>query len=212
MSEVKQKPVTTSTIPPRSGKAYIVKKGQQIKVIDVDGGGICDFVIYNANDLRERLSQARTKVDQGKLFLTAGDKVYSKSNSVLMTIVEDTCPGLIDLEYGMCSKWVFDRLKKEYKGFTDKFTPGGPLGMPDWGCWENLQRALEPWKIAPEDIPDPINFFTSVSIEWPSGRFGLVDGHSKPGDYVLLRAEMDCLCGVSACPSTGRSLGVEIFD
>ncbi len=204
--------ITKATIAPRSGQAYIVKKGQRIKVIDTDGGGICDFVIYNANDLRERMSQARTKVVQGKLFVSTGDRVYSKSNSVLMTIVEDSCPGLIDLEYGMCSKWVFDRLKTEYHGFTSKFKAGGPLGIPDWGCWENLQRALEPWKIAPEDIPDPINFFTKVDIEWPSGKIGLVDGTSKPGDFVTLRAEMDCLCGVSACPSTGRSLGVEIYD
>jgi uncharacterized protein len=212
MSEPAPNLVTEATIPPRSGQAYVVKKGQRIKVIDADGGGICDFVIYNANDLRERLSQARTKVDQGKIFLSTGDRVYSKSNNVMMTIVEDSCPGLIDLQYGMCSKWVYDKLKSEYQGFTDRFTPGGPLGIPDWGCWENLTRALEGWNILPEDIPDPLNLFTNVSIDCETGRMGLVDGYSKPGDYVDLRAEMDCLCGVSACPATGRSLHVEIYD
>jgi uncharacterized protein YcgI (DUF1989 family) len=86
---------------------------------------------HNASDLHGRLSQARTKVDQGKIFLSTGDRVYSKSNNVMITIVEDGSPGLIDLQYGMCSKWVYDRLKSEYQGFTDRFTPGGPLGAPD---------------------------------------------------------------------------------
>lgn len=206
------KVLTDAVVPARSGKAFVVKKGQHIRIIDIEGGQIGDFVVYNANDIRERLSQARTKVNQGKIFLTTGDKLYSKSNNVMLTIVEDTT-GLNDLEYGMCSKWVYDKYKTpEYKGFLPTLTVGGPLGPPAWGCWENLTEALKEWKIPPEDIPDPFNVFTAVNIDVRTGRMGLYDVPSKPGDFIDFRAEMDCLTALSSCPSTGRPLRVLVYQ
>jgi uncharacterized protein YcgI (DUF1989 family) len=39
----------------------------------------------------------------------------------------------------------------------------------------------------------------NVPIE-PSGEMTIVDGLSRPGDYVELVAEMDVLCVISNCP------------
>ena len=36
----------------------------------------------------------------------------------------------------------------------------------------------------------------------PDGTMGIVDGRSKPGDYVELRAESRVLAVVSNCPQT----------
>ncbi len=41
----------------------------------------------------------------------------------------------------------------------------------------------------------------NVPVE-PDGQMGIVDGLSKPGDYVGLRAEMDVLTVISNCPQT----------
>ena len=57
--------LTDVVVPARSGRAFLVKKGQHIRVIEVEGGQIGDFVVFNANNLRERFNQARTKADQG---------------------------------------------------------------------------------------------------------------------------------------------------
>lgn len=196
-------------VPARSGKGFVVKKGQRIRVIEVDGGQIGDFVVFNEQNLRERFNQARTKSNQGKIFITTGDRLYSKFNNVLMTITEDTY-GIHDLQYGMCSRWIYE--SGQYRSFTEKFTIGGPLGVPSWGCWENLTEALKGWNIPPEDIPDPLNIFQTVEIDIRTGRMGIVNGRSKPGDSITFRAEMDCLAALSACPSTGRPLRVQVSE
>ena len=89
---------------------------------------------------------------------------------------------------------------------------GGPLGVPPFGCYEVLQKALKDWPIAPHDIPDPINLFQTLDYDCDNGSFILVDGRSKPGDYIDFVARMDALCALSACPSMGRALRVQVYD
>ena len=201
--------LTDTVVPARTGKAFVVQRGQRIRVLEVEGGQIGDFVAFNAGNLRERFSQGRTKANQGKIRISTGDRLYSKSNGVLLTIVEDTY-GIHDLQYGMCSRWIFE--SPDYHGFASTLPVGGPLGRPAWGCWENLTEALKAWQIPPEDIPDPLNLFQTVEIDPGTGRMGIVPGRSKPGDYVDLRAEMDCLTALSACPCTGRPLRVHVYE
>lgn len=203
------KTIQDVVVPARKGWAGVIRKGQHLRIIEVEGGQIGDFVVFNADNLRERLSQGRTKANQGKFLITQGDVLYSKSNNVMMRIVEDTY-GIHDLQYGMCSHWIFH--SGRYRGFTGRFTVGGPLGRPPFGCWEVLQEALAPWHIPPEDIPDPLNVFQTVWFDMKTGKMGIEDGRSKPGDYIDFLAEMNVLCGLSACPSTGRPLRVHHYE
>ena len=71
-------------MPRNSGKSFIVKKGQRIRV---NAGSIVDFVVFNLDNLRERFDQARTKANQRKIYVSVGDVLYSKSNNVMMTII-----------------------------------------------------------------------------------------------------------------------------
>ena len=203
------KTIQDVVVPARKGWAGVIRKGQHLRILEVEGGQIGDFVGFNADHLRERLSQGRTKANQGKFLITKGDVLYSKSNNVMMRIVEDTY-GIHDLQYGMCSNWIYT--SGRYRGFTDQFTVGGPLGRPPFGCWEVLQEALAPWRIPPEDIPDPLNVFQMVWFDMKTGRMGIENGRSKPGDYIDFLAEMNVLCGLSACPSTGRPLRVLHYE
>ena len=201
--------IVDEVLVPRTGKAWVVKKGQRVRVIDVEGGQIGDFVVFHVHDLRERFNQARTKADQGKIFISTGDQLLTRDHKPLMTIVEDTY-GIHDLQYGMCNEWVYKR-KKEDHSFAADFAVGGPLGVPEFGCYEILQGALKDWPIAPDDIPDPLNLFQTVSIDTNTGKMEVVEGRSKPGDYVEFVAEMEVLCALSVCPSTGKSLRVQIL-
>jgi len=201
-------------IPGRDGLAWVVKAGQHTRVTDVEGSGLGDFVCFNANNLDERFSQARTKANQGKLLISTGDHLYSRDNNVLLTVVEDTY-GVHDLQYGMCSAWVFRHYRdSDYRGFSGTgMKVGGPLGVPSFGCYEVLQKALRDYPIAPENIPDPLNLFQTLEFHEDRQRtFKLVDGKSKPGDYIEFVAAMDTLCGLSACPSMGRSLKVQVIE
>jgi uncharacterized protein len=196
-------------LPPRTGWAGIVERGQRLRIVEVDGGQIGDFVVFNADNLRERFDQGRTKANQGRIFITTGHVLYSKSNAVMMTITDDTY-GIHDLQYGMCSRWIFE--SGQYRGFVKGFEAGAGQGQPAFGCWEILTKALAPWNIAPEDIPSPFNVFQTMKVDVATGALGIEPGRSKPGDYIELRAEMRCLCALSACPCGGKSSRVQIME
>lgn len=197
-----------------TGMAFIVKKG---RIIRVAGESTADFVVFNLNDVNERFDQARTKVDQGKIYVSTGDALISKLNNVMMTIVEDTYEGAHDLQKGMCStsfyeKWG-DKIFEIY-GATWKKLGRKREAAPDHGCWENLTAALRPWNVRPEDIPSPLNIFQTMVINAKTGAMRYATIRPVPGTHMDLRAEMDCLVGISACPEGGRGkdLKVSVYE
>ena len=193
-------------MPTNTGRAFTLSKGQHIRII---GQSVVDFVAFNLDNLRERFSQARTKANQGKIFISTGDKLISMFNNVMLTIVEDTYEGTHDRQFGMCSGKSLPILSQGgYK------YPFGEEDLPDHGCWENLTEAVKPWNIAPEDIPSPFNIFGMVKIDGSTGRMEFevfpVKERPKPGTYVQLRAEMNCLVAASACPHAGWGLPIRV--
>jgi uncharacterized protein len=199
-----------------SGRAFIVKRGQRLRVA---GRTVVDFVVFNLHDLRERFDQARTKTNQAKIFISAGDQLFSKLNNALLTIVEDTFKeGKHDLQKGMCSKKRFELVAKgaAKRVFAEgvDMNPQSPEQIPDHGCWENLTEALKSWNIPAEDIPSPFNIFQTMKIDPATGAMFDTMIRPKGEAHVDFRAEMDCLVGVSACPQSGRgeAIRVEVFD
>jgi uncharacterized protein len=199
-----------------SGRAYEVRRGQ---VVRIGGRSIVDFVAFNLHDLRERFDQARTKTNQVKIFVSTGDQLISKLNNPMLTIVEDTFKeGRHDLQKGMCSRKRFELVAKgaAKRVFAEgvDINPKKPGDIPDHGCWENLTDALKPWNVAPEDIPSPFNIFQTMRIDPDTG--AMLDTLIRPKTeaHVDLKAEMDCLVAVSACPESGRGkeIRVEIFE
>src|SRR6516162_2240630 len=89
------------TVRVNSGAAWEMKKGERVRITFQS---IVDFVVFNRDNLQERFDQARTKANQGKIYLSAGDLLLSKLNNPMMSIVEDTFKGTHDLQYGMCSE------------------------------------------------------------------------------------------------------------
>ncbi len=192
-------------LPESSAKAFEVKKGQVFRVSVPEGGTVGDFVAFSAANLKERFDQARTKVNNGKIFLTKGDKLYSKSNSPMFTIIEDTY-GIHDLQYGMCSRWVFENVMAEQVMAIELRNK-----IPARGCWENLTDALKPWNIEKEDIPSPFNIFQTVTIDTTTGKMTNRRVGTRPGDYIDLKAEMDCLVAISNSPKFGCPLRLQVL-
>jgi uncharacterized protein YcgI (DUF1989 family) len=198
------------TVSANTGWAAELRNG---RVIRISGTTTVDFVAFSLQNLRERFDQARTKVYNMKIFISTGDKLMSKSNQHLMTIVEDTYrDGTHDLQKGTCSGYRFQlakqegRLREYYKRDVE---------IPDHGCWENLSRALEPYGIAPEDIPSPFNLYQTMKIDGVTGRMEHTTIRPKPGTYVDLRAETDLVVALSACPDLpvgGKPVGVTIYE
>jgi len=209
-------------VPKNTGRSFIVKKEQHIRV---SAESIVDFVAFNLDNLKERFDQARTKANQGKVFITTGDVLYSKLNHIMMTIVEDAYKGKHDLQYGMCSKGAYDqfwgrRNTEAWKDFFKKWEIQKREDLPDHGCWENLIDGLQKYPIAPEDIPSPFNMFQGMEIDSKGNLIWRLDrDRPEPGQpaFLELRAEMNGLVGVSACPELGKAgkandVRVQIFQ
>ena len=64
-------------------------------------------------------------------------------------------------------------------------------------CRENLTEALAPHGINGDDIVD---VFMNVQVN-PDGTFDIRPPTAMAGDYIDLRAEMDVLAAISACPA-----------
>src|SRR5260370_31506983 len=88
--------------------------------------------------------------------ISTADHLYSRDNNVMLTIAEDTYRDH-DLQWGMCSAWVYENLRRKYHGMTESFSVGGPLGIPPCGCYEVLKKELKPCPIEPTNSPYPIN-------------------------------------------------------
>jgi uncharacterized protein len=178
-----EKAALSLTLAPKTAKAFFVKKKQRLRVIDVEGKQVGDFIAFNSDNPREKLSQARTRAFPMRFTLKVGDKIYSDRDHPMFTIKEDTC-GVHDLIWQPCSRWVY----------KNRF------GADQDGCTELLARALADSGYSQLDPVDPFNLFMNTRI-YPDGRFEIVEPVSKPGDYIELIAEMNCLCVLSTCPN-----------
>jgi len=66
-------------------------------------------------------------------------------------------------------------------------------------CTDNLFAAMQGLGLTPPECPSPLNLF--MNIPWtPNGKLSFDPPTTKPGDYVVLRAELDCIVAMSACP------------
>src|SRR4051794_154677 len=191
--------IQQATIPPNSGMAFEVARGRHLRV---SGTTIADFVAFNRHDLRERFDQARTKTYNSKIWISTGDVLMTKANNPLLRIVADMYAGqgTHDLQKGMCSGRRFQRAAGEGRLAEYYNRPLRPEDLPDHGCWENLSRALAPYGVPPEDVPRPFNLFQTLEITPATGRMSNTSIRPRPGTYIELRAEMDALVAISACP------------
>jgi uncharacterized protein len=201
-------------MPYNTGASFPVRKGQTIRI---EGRTTADTVAFNLHNLRERFDQARTKVAQAKIFLHEGDRLLSKLNNTMLTITADTWgAGNHDLQKGMCSASTY----KLFAGdMFDNYKLGQVFGiqrkdLPDHGCWENLIDGVKGYDILPEDIPSPFNVFQDMKIDGATGRMDMTNKQPDKPEHVDLRAEMDCLVAISACPwfGKGEPLHVVVYE
>ena len=176
----------------RSGTAFELKRGQTLTVIDPEGEQVADLVAYNASDTAEHLSSGRSIDFAERLFLTAGDVLYSNRSNALLTLERDDV-GRHDFTLTPCSRATFERLYDDH-----------PI-LP--GCQGNLEAALEPHGITPDQIPTAFNVFMNVAYDPETGACTVGPPKSRAGDRLVLRAEADLIIGLTACSADGSNNG-----
>lgn len=192
MSYVKEKII----IPPYSARSVKVLAGETLRITDVEGKQVGDFICYNANDLKEHVSPVHMRSSLSSIRLKIGDFLYSNIRDHLMQFTADTV-GKHDFFFPACDYY---RYKVDF-------------GVEDHpNCHDNLCKALEKFDIFTQDIPDPINWFMNNEMN-EFGDYTIKEPLSKPGDYVELLAVKDCICALSTCsqdfvPVNGNDLKV----
>ena len=128
------------------------------------------------------------------------DTLVSNLREPILTLVEDTSPGIHDTLMAACDP-------PRYKG----------LGVENWqehgSCAENLVLALSEINeraglkgpkgvgadVSINSVPAPLNLF--MNIPWnDAGDISFDPPKTKAGDYVRLKAERDVVVVMSACP------------
>lgn len=182
----------TERIPPRSGVAFALDQGQELCVIDPEGGQVADLLAYDRADPREVLSNGRTFDYEETTRLTTGNTLWSNRSNRMLEIVEDT-GGQHDFLLTPCSQATFRH-----------FYPDKPVHR---GCFGNLAEALAPWGIGEDAIPTAFNVFMNVPVDQESGRLRVLPPQTRPGDFIRLRALRPLIVGLTACSAYASNGG-----
>ncbi|MDR6885496.1 urea carboxylase-associated family protein [Bacillus sp. 3255] len=170
-------------IPPMQGMAFKLSQGQSVRIIDVEGAQVADLVAYRQDDLHERLDPGVTMDALHKMKVKPGDNLYTNMYKPMFTIIADTV-GQHDFLNPACRSEMYERL------YAKSNHPS---------CYNILNEALAEFGIPAPDQHYPFNAFMNTIVH-PFGEITIERPLSKPGDFITLRAEMDVIAAVSACP------------
>jgi len=173
----------------RTPWSRIVREDQTLCIVDLEGQQAVDTLFYAADDFTERYCAQATLAAQGSAYVGVGTRILSNRGRAMATMIADSV-GAHDTSAGACS----------CEANTVRF---GHHTRYMHACRENFVVELAKYAMTKRDIVSNINFFMNVPI-LPDGELAIVDGASKPGDYVVLRAEMDVLCVISNCPQVNN--------
>ncbi|WP_261808184.1 urea carboxylase-associated family protein [Paenibacillus sp. N3.4] len=170
-------------IPATEGLSLQLKKGEVVRITDVAGEQVADFVAYRADDFSERLDPSVTMDALHAMKVKPGDVIYSNKYKPMLTIVKDTV-GTHDFINSACRPEMYEFLYNKRNHAS---------------CYMNLNNALAQFDIPAPDQHYPFNLFMNTVIK-PSGQIRIEKPLSKAGDSIELRAEMDLIVAISACP------------
>jgi urea carboxylase-associated protein 1 len=177
------------TIPANRPWSHILRKGQILRIIDLEGQQAVDTLFYNAHDTSERYSAQDTILAQTGPYVSTGTQLMSNRGRLMCEIVGDSC-GRHDTSAGACS----------CEANTVRF---GHQTRYMHACRENFIIEVAKHGMTKRDIVPNINFFMNVPIR-QDGTLAIVDGVSAPGDYVDIQAAEDVIAVISNCPQVNN--------
>jgi len=171
-------------LPARRGRAQRLNKGQSIKIVNTHGNQVVDTWCFNAEDLGEFMSMEHLRPTLGRIWPQKGDALITNRRRPILTMVEDTSPGRHDTLIAACDVHRYAQLGcKEYHD----------------NCTDNLRAGMRQIGLAVPEVPAPLNMWMNIPVS-TGGETSWGTPLSKAGDYVVLRAELDCIVAMSACP------------
>lgn len=167
------------------GAGLRLARGQLLRIIDPEGGQSGDLMAFSP-DGRERLSNGRTFDYDGKIYLSTGDVLWSDRSNPMLTIVADDV-GRHDFLYASCN---LEMYRKQYAvtGYHAN-------------CHDNLVAALRELGVEAAPLPTAFNVFMVANVA-ADGKLTFEPPRSRAGDTLIVRAEMNLVIALSACPAS----------
>lgn len=177
-------PSSPQIVPAGCGRAFTLAAGQHVRVINTHGTQVVDCWAFVAGGTREFLSLEHCREVLQKILFDVGDRLVTNRYRPILSFVADTSPGEHDTLVAACSRSMFAMLGR---------------GENHANCTDNLHAALTAAGLSSTVTPSPWNLFMSAPVR--DGRnIEFRRPQCRPGDHVELRAELDCVIVLSACP------------
>ena len=176
-------------VPGGGHTSFVLKRGQLLRISDIEGGANANLLLLNANEKSERLNLPDSLKCQHTAKLTAGHCLYSDMGRVLAAITADTC-GWHDSFGGVLNATEVQEKygSGNYQQLRNGFFRNGV---------DNLLVEMGKWNLGLADLLMCLNLFSKVTVD-SDGCFHFQPGNSKAGDYIELYAPMDTLVVLTA--------------
>ena len=177
-------------IQPGTTWSHVLKRGTALRITDTEGSGNTGAIFYNWDNPAERYNMPDTLKAQHIAHLTRGYVLYSDMGRILCSITGDAV-GWHDPLSG-CSNAVLVKTKYGEARYQER--------RNDYykNAYDGFVIELAKYGLGPRDLAAPVNFFSKVAVD-DNGDMQFVSGHSKPGMFVELRAEMNVLTVLNSC-------------
>lgn len=171
--------------------SYRVRRGTTLRFTDLEGGANVAILLYRADERLERLNLPDTLKAQHTAHLTAGNVLYSDMGRILASIASDTV-GWHDPLCGVSDAAAIGARhgERRYQEHRNAMHRNGK---------DSLLIELGKWGLGIRDLVPNVNLFSKVTVD-AEGRFRFAQDHSRKGDHVELRFEMDTLIALSTAP------------
>ncbi|WP_296126614.1 urea amidolyase associated protein UAAP1 [Pseudomonas sp. Ga0074129] len=176
-------------VPGGGHTSFVLKRGQLLRLTDLEGGANASLLLLNAAEKSERLNLPDSLKCQHTAKLTAGHCLYSDMGRVLAAITADTC-GWHDSFGGVLNA---EEVQEKYgSGNYQQLRNGFFRNGVD-----NLLVEMGKWNLNLQDLLMCLNLFSKVTVD-SDGCFHFAANNAKAGDYIELYAPMDTLVVLTA--------------
>ena len=171
-----------------SAESFEVSEGEYIQIVDLAGRQCSDFLAFHKQALDRGtvlgLDSTTTRSMTGTAYPKPGlySKFFDRDRNALVEIVQDTV-GRHDTFGLACTRRFYE--------------DAGYFGHAN--CSDNFNAALAAYEVGQYRGWPAINFFYNTNVDCHNNIW-FDEPWSRPGDYVLMRAVTDLVCGTSSCP------------
>lgn len=191
-SDLADKPVLFSErVPGGAHWSWRLPRGTTLRLTALGDDANLSLVLYSAQEKLERYSMPDSLKAQHTAHYTRGHVLMSDMGRAMASITHDSLGWHDPLGLLLDARRTAEKYgQRNYQSArNDMYRPAR----------EGLLVEIGKYGLSKRDLITPVNFFSRVTVN-EEGSLQFIAGHSKAGDYVDLRLDMDVIVAVSAAP------------